>query len=166
MCAVKGLMSKKLVTTRMGTTLARATDLMDEHRIRHLPVLDDEQNVVGILSQRDVDHVPNADFLLVDHFMRFPVAFISDERSHADGDLSHAREKNLVPLDHQFKGRGGRHPDHRRSSLSPRHLAQRRGDFTRAFRQRDETSNRRRSRKRTFFDGDLKAKRNGVSEWI
>ncbi len=48
------IMGKKLITVRDIDTLAMAHRLMKENRIRHLPVEDDEGEVIGVLSQRDI----------------------------------------------------------------------------------------------------------------
>lgn len=50
---VASIMTKEPVSVRKGTSIDRVMDLMDEHGVRHLPVVDDE-GVVGILSDRDV----------------------------------------------------------------------------------------------------------------
>lgn len=47
------IMTPDPVTVQRGTTLDRAMDLMDEHDIRHLPVLG-EGGLQGLLSNRDV----------------------------------------------------------------------------------------------------------------
>lgn len=50
---VKELMSPGLVTTRPDATLAEARALLDQHRIRHLPVIE-ESTLVGIITDRDI----------------------------------------------------------------------------------------------------------------
>jgi len=47
------IMTAQPVTVRRGTTLDRAMELMDEHDIRHLPVLADG-HFQGVISNRDV----------------------------------------------------------------------------------------------------------------
>jgi CBS domain-containing protein len=42
------------VTIDWDAPLAQASRLMERHRIRHLPVLDEEQQLVGILTEGDV----------------------------------------------------------------------------------------------------------------
>ncbi len=52
---VRDLMATEVVTLRQNDTLTIADDVMRLGRIRHLPVLDDdEQKLVGIVSQRDL----------------------------------------------------------------------------------------------------------------
>jgi CBS domain-containing protein len=51
---VRDLMTKEVTTLRRNDKLSIADDVMRLGRIRHLPVLDDEEQVVGIVSQRDL----------------------------------------------------------------------------------------------------------------
>jgi len=51
---VKDLMRTNVVSLHIGDTLGVAEDIMSMGRIRHLPVVDEEQRVVGLVSQRDL----------------------------------------------------------------------------------------------------------------
>jgi len=51
---VRDLMSGEVVTLRRNDQLSIADDVMRLGRIRHLPVLDDDERLVGIVSQRDL----------------------------------------------------------------------------------------------------------------
>jgi acetoin utilization protein AcuB len=51
---VKERMIRDPVTVREADTLARALELTREHRIRHLPAVDDAGRVVGVVSDRDI----------------------------------------------------------------------------------------------------------------
>jgi CBS domain-containing protein len=51
---VRDLMSSEVVTLRRNDQLSIADDVMRLGRIRHLPVLDDDERLVGIVSQRDL----------------------------------------------------------------------------------------------------------------
>lgn len=51
---VKDIMRGKVVTLHVGDTLDVAGDIMGMGYIRHLPVVDTENRVVGIVSQRDL----------------------------------------------------------------------------------------------------------------
>ena len=53
---VRDLMSSEVVTLGRNDMLVAAEDLMSLGRIRHLPVLDEEGGLVGIVSQRDLFH--------------------------------------------------------------------------------------------------------------
>jgi CBS domain-containing protein len=53
---VRDLMTSDVVTLGRNDKLEAADDLMRLGRIRHLPVLDDDGALVGIVSQRDLFH--------------------------------------------------------------------------------------------------------------
>jgi CBS domain-containing membrane protein len=53
---VRDVMTPNVVTLKHNDSLRSADDLMKTGRIRHLPVLDDDGKLAGILSQRDVFH--------------------------------------------------------------------------------------------------------------
>ncbi len=51
---VKDLMRTNVVSLQVGDTLGVAEDIMTMGRIRHLPVVNEENLVVGVVSQRDL----------------------------------------------------------------------------------------------------------------
>ncbi|SPJ33907.1 CBS domain-containing protein [Kushneria phyllosphaerae] len=51
---VANIMSREVVTLRLEQTLHDGNELMREHRIRHLPVLDEQGHLVGLLDQKVV----------------------------------------------------------------------------------------------------------------
>lgn len=51
---VSDLMTDKVYSIRPGEDLARLEELMDEIHIRHVPVVDDQRMVVGVVSHRDL----------------------------------------------------------------------------------------------------------------
>lgn len=51
---VKDLMRTNVVSLRVGDTLGVAEDIMSMGRIRHLPVVDEENRLAGLVSQRDL----------------------------------------------------------------------------------------------------------------
>lgn len=51
---LESIMSTDLITVRPGGTLADARTLMQKHRIHHLPVVDNDASLVGLLSLTDV----------------------------------------------------------------------------------------------------------------
>lgn len=48
------VMTRDLVTMGPGDTLAALRDRMYEHQIRHIPVVDEEGYLVGLVSHRDL----------------------------------------------------------------------------------------------------------------
>lgn len=51
---VRDLMRDRVYAVRAEDDLAIVRDLMDDHAVRHVPVIDDEGCVVGIVSHRDL----------------------------------------------------------------------------------------------------------------
>jgi CBS domain-containing membrane protein len=51
---VADVMTREVATLESNQQLSVAEDLMQQRRIRHLPVLNDERDLVGIVSQRDL----------------------------------------------------------------------------------------------------------------
>jgi CBS domain-containing protein len=51
---VRDLMTRQVATLGRNDKLAIADEIMRQERIRHLVVLDDDGQVVGVLSQRDM----------------------------------------------------------------------------------------------------------------
>jgi acetoin utilization protein AcuB len=48
---VKDLMATKLICVAPNRSVADAGDMMAEHKIRHLPVVDDQGNLVGLITR-------------------------------------------------------------------------------------------------------------------
>lgn len=52
--SARGLMSSSVVTVRTFDSLDAAFELIEEHHIRHLPVVDADGRLVGLLTQTDL----------------------------------------------------------------------------------------------------------------
>lgn len=53
---VKDVMTRQPVTIDAGASVGTALDLMRTRHVRHLPVLDDAEALVGIVTDRDLRH--------------------------------------------------------------------------------------------------------------
>jgi CBS domain-containing protein len=51
---VEAVMTHKVVTCRANDDLQKALDAMAEHQLRRIPVVDNENKIVGIIAQADV----------------------------------------------------------------------------------------------------------------
>ncbi len=54
---------KNLITAPVGTTLEQAKDILQKHKIEKLPVVDDDQTLVGLITYKDimkVEDYPNS----------------------------------------------------------------------------------------------------------
>jgi predicted transcriptional regulator len=94
---VKKVMSKKLITVKMGTSLHDAYLMMKEKRIRHLPVVDIMDDIVGILSHRDLSAVHGSKNIPVEMFMTSPVEFV-DKGLSLRSAILHMLEKKISCL--------------------------------------------------------------------
>lgn len=54
MLCVRDLMTAKVITLTPADSVKTAREAMRNHRIRHLPVVTEESEFVGLLSQRDI----------------------------------------------------------------------------------------------------------------
>lgn len=79
--------TKTLTCVRWNASIERASELMEERRIRHLPVIDMDGFVVGILSDRDVKRAMDpqrpsfSDGLIVSDFMSWPAVQVDEDTS-------------------------------------------------------------------------------------
>ena len=78
---IEKAMTKNLVTIPWGTSVHAAEELMREKRIRHLPVIDEDGDVLGILSHRDVNSTISTQSTPVEMAMRAPVEFVHESVS-------------------------------------------------------------------------------------
>ncbi len=53
-CTIDDIVSDDVVCATPEMTTAEAADLMSEHQIRRLPVVDDDERLVGIISLGDI----------------------------------------------------------------------------------------------------------------
>jgi CBS domain-containing protein len=51
---VEAVMTRKVVTCRAEDDLQKAMDAMSKHRLRRIPVVDNENKILGIIAQADV----------------------------------------------------------------------------------------------------------------
>ncbi|MBP1947824.1 acetoin utilization AcuB family protein [Virgibacillus litoralis] len=51
---VEEIMKKEIITLPKTASIAEALQLLHENRIRHIPIIDDNRCVIGIVSDRDV----------------------------------------------------------------------------------------------------------------
>ncbi len=77
------IMTRNLITVSDETSLLKTLDLMSEHRIRHMPVVDKHLKVVGIVSQRDLHMsfpaIFDASEAPIKLFMTSPVKYLAQE---------------------------------------------------------------------------------------
>jgi acetoin utilization protein AcuB len=109
------IMSKKLITVRYDDSVRKAYQLMQDKKIRHLPVSDERGAVIGILSDRDLQKamrpqqdVEFDDALLVKDFMSWPVRTIAKSVSveHVTTRMLNEKVSALLVVDHAHGAAG------------------------------------------------------------
>jgi acetoin utilization protein AcuB len=53
---IEEFMSRDVLTLHLNDSVATAYDIMKDHRIRHLPVIDDNHILVGVFTDTDLNH--------------------------------------------------------------------------------------------------------------
>lgn len=94
MKCTKEIMSSELITIKAAESITTAYKLMHEKGIRHLPVIDERNSIVGILSDRDIQRAMQVrklnsfqqeihlDAMIpVEDFMSWPVYVVSESTS-------------------------------------------------------------------------------------
>ena len=72
---VKNIMtSENIITTKIGTSLKEAEAILQAHKIEKLPVVDDENNLKGLITYRDIIKVKERPNACKDKFGRLRVA--------------------------------------------------------------------------------------------
>lgn len=56
MTTVDGIMSGEVVSIDMDTSIRNAVEVCEDKRIRHLPVVDDQKQLAGLVTDRDLRH--------------------------------------------------------------------------------------------------------------
>ena len=82
---LRNIMTTNLCKIATSASITEALTLMDEKRIRHLPVIDMNFHIVGVVSQRDLLVLKSSKFicseLTVEQFMSSPVELIEQSNS-------------------------------------------------------------------------------------
>ncbi|MFT6837268.1 MAG: IMP dehydrogenase [Sediminicola sp.] len=66
--------SENLVTVAEGTSLAQAEDILQQHKIEKLPVVNDDYKLVGLITFRDITKLTQKPFANKDQYGRLRVA--------------------------------------------------------------------------------------------
>lgn len=69
--------NSRMICIKTGTPMIEARELMENRRVRHLPVLNDRDEVIGILSKHDLTDVPKFQDLPIELFASFPAQYVT-----------------------------------------------------------------------------------------
>jgi acetoin utilization protein AcuB len=70
------IFNSKLICIKTGSTISQAKSVMHERRIRHLPVIDDDNQILSVLSKSDMTDVLKFADMPVDLFASSPVKWV------------------------------------------------------------------------------------------
>jgi acetoin utilization protein AcuB len=75
---VEQIMKTNVATLRPNNTIADAIELLNQYRIRHIPIVDDDNHVIGIVTDRDIRDASPSIFHACEHLEDFqrPVSTI------------------------------------------------------------------------------------------
>ena len=68
------IMTKNVISTNQGTTFAQAAEILQQHRIEKLPVVDNEGHLIGLITYRDIIKVKQRPMACKDDMGRLRVA--------------------------------------------------------------------------------------------
>ncbi|WP_096189758.1 acetoin utilization AcuB family protein [Evansella halocellulosilytica] len=90
---IEEIMKKTVITAKKETSIQSAVTMMQENRIRHLPVINDDYEIVGIISDRDLkeaspsklqknkndlDELPISELMIKDVLTALPSDFVEE----------------------------------------------------------------------------------------
>lgn len=78
---LKAMTSSSLITIPTGASLDDAQAMMKEKRIRHLPIVDEKNTIIGVLSQSDIRAGLNTENMSVEMLMTSPVQALDQQTS-------------------------------------------------------------------------------------
>jgi CBS domain-containing protein len=79
--SIQSVMTRKLITVPMDQSLMEAAELMKERRLRHLPVTNRQGEIVGLLSQADLQFAMQPENEKVENLMSGPIDFVEEDLS-------------------------------------------------------------------------------------
>lgn len=77
--SIQSVMTRKLITVPMDQSLLEAAELMKERRLRHLPVTNAKGEIVGLLSQADLQFAMEPENEKVENLMSGPIDFVEQD---------------------------------------------------------------------------------------
>ncbi len=83
----KDIMTRNVITVTKDTPIVKAIELIANNDITGIPVVDDDMNLVGILSEKDVlslMYTPEDEIKTVNDFMTQPPIFFDEDESLLD----------------------------------------------------------------------------------
>ncbi len=76
---IKDIMTKTLIAVPIGSPVAVAANIMKQNKIRHLPIVDEMDVIIGIISKRDFTLLENLEDIPVERVMSAPIYYIDQD---------------------------------------------------------------------------------------
>ena len=87
MINVNEVMSENVITLKASDTISAARTLMEEEDIRHIPIVDDNNFPIGIITQRDIfrardselnsnEHIIDDDTVVLEQIMSRQISYV------------------------------------------------------------------------------------------
>ena len=64
---VSAMGDKEIITVHQNDTISKIREILKNAHCKYLPVVDDENKIIGIISEHDLMKEPNVEVILVDH---------------------------------------------------------------------------------------------------
>lgn len=90
---MENIFNSKLICVKSGTVMAEARELMREKRIRHLPIVSEDNRITAVLTAHDITDVAKFQDMPVDLFASFPVKHVNPDAKLSDVALYMIKEK-------------------------------------------------------------------------
>ena len=85
MLKAKHIMTKNIIYVKKDTPIYQCLELMAEHKVAGIPVVEDDMSLVGVISEKDVLHLLYADKdqeeKTVNDFMTQPVIYFDENKN-------------------------------------------------------------------------------------
>lgn len=76
---MRKITNSKLVSVPSGTSMVVAKELMNAKRIRYLPVVNEKNEIINVLSVDEMKHADRFQDSSVENYARKPVQYVTDE---------------------------------------------------------------------------------------
>ena len=101
---IEEIMNPNVVSMKQHETIGKAIELMHSHRIRHIPIIDDNQCVIGIITDRDIRDVSPSILHSEEHLedLQKPVGSIMVENVITGHPLDFVEEVSSMFYEHKI----------------------------------------------------------------
>ncbi|NSL51318.1 acetoin utilization AcuB family protein [Calidifontibacillus erzurumensis] len=101
---IEEIMNRKVFTMKPHETIEKAIELMHKNRIRHIPIVDENDHVIGIVTDRDIRDASPSIFHYEEHLedLQKPIASIMTENVITGHPLDFVEEVCTMFYEHNI----------------------------------------------------------------